>query len=97
MSKHRRAARIDVNQPLIVDQLRSMGMSVQLGMDDILVGWEGKTFWFEIKDPEKTLKKDGTYRAGTLKPSQEKLLDSWGGQYNVVHSVEEIVDIVMNK
>ena len=60
MSKNRYSARADANQPEIVKQLRKMGMSVQCNMDDILIGWKGKNYWIEIKDPAKTLKKDGT-------------------------------------
>lgn len=92
MSQHRQAARVDANQPQIVSMLRSMGATVQTGMDDLLVGYRGKNFWFEIKDPAKTLKKDKTYKAGAIKDSQKKLVATWRGQYKIVHSFEEIVD-----
>lgn len=92
MSKFRQAARVDDNQGQIVSMLRSMGASVETGHDDLLVGFRGKTFWFEIKDPKKTLKKNGDYKAGTKKPSQIKLENEWKGQYKIVHSFEEIVD-----
>jgi hypothetical protein len=91
MSKYRQAARVDSNQGEIVAYLRSMGASVQTGMDDLLVGWKGKTFWFEIKDPEKTLTKSGEWKSGALKDSQVKLCDEWRGHYQVVHSVEQII------
>ena len=71
-----------------------MGATVQTGMDDILVGYRGKTFWVEIKDPKKTLTKDGRWKAGALKPSQEKLLDEWAGQYLVAHSFEQIAEVL---
>ena len=55
----RRAARIDRNQPDIVRALRSLpGISVAVtsavgdGFPDIVVGYKGKSFLFEIKDPE---------------------------------------------
>ena len=92
MSKYRQAAKIDSNQPAIVDMLRSIGCSVQLNMDDILVGYRGKTFWFEIKDPGKTLKQNGEWKAGALKDSQIKLCNEWQGHYKVVHSFEQIVE-----
>lgn len=92
MSKYRQAARVDDNQHEIVERLRAMGATVQTGMDDLLVGWKGKTFWFEIKDPAKTLKKDGTFKAGALKDSQVKLCDEWRGHYRVVHSIEQILE-----
>ena len=94
MSKYRQAARVDANQGHIVATLRSMGATVQTGMDDLLVGYRGKNFWFELKDPDKTLKQDGEYKAGAIKPSQKKLLDEWKGHYQVVHSFEQIVEAI---
>ncbi len=94
MSKFRQAARIDDNQNEIVDQLRKMGYSVKTGVDDILVGHNGKTFWFELKDPEKVLKRDGTYKAGAIKPSQSRLLGEWKGHYQIVHSIRQIIDAI---
>ena len=94
MSKNRYSARADANQPEIVKQLRKLGMSVQCGMDDILVGWQGKNYWIEIKDPEKTLKKDGSYKSTALKDSQKKLLAEWKGQYSVCHSLERILEVM---
>lgn len=91
MAKYRQAARIDENQPEIVDKLRRMGFSVQTGMDDILVGSKGKTFWFEIKTPDQ-VKKSGGYKAGALKDSQKKLLSEWRGHYKIVHSIEQILE-----
>tara|TARA_R110000850_G_C9996087_1_gene467960 strand:+ start:10778 stop:11071 length:294 start_codon:yes stop_codon:yes gene_type:complete len=92
MTKHRQAARIDANQPDIVKKLRQIGATVSLNHDDILVGYRGKTYWYEIKDPEKTLKQDGTYKAGALKDSQIELLETWKGHYRVVHSYEQIAE-----
>jgi hypothetical protein len=93
MSKHRRAAKIDANQPEIVDALRDTpGVTVQLGMDDILVGYKGVTYWYEIKDPAKLFNKDGSFRKGEIKPSQEKLLAEWKGRYKIVWSIEMILE-----
>lgn len=92
MAKYRQAARIDDNQNQIVSQLRGLGMTVQTGVDDILVGHRGKTFWFEIKDPKKTLKKDGSFKSGAIKESQIKLNRSWKGHYSIVHSLEQILE-----
>lgn len=42
MSKHRYAASVDKNQPEIVKALRKIpGVTVQVGMDDILIGRNG--------------------------------------------------------
>lgn len=95
MSKNRYSARVDANQPDIVKQLRKAGFSVQTGMDDILVGWQGKTYWFEIKDPLKTLNKDGAFKADAIKDSQVKLINEWKGHYSIVCSAEQIIDEIL--
>ena len=97
MSKWRKAAKIDANQPEIVAALRAIpGVTVQLGMDDILVGYTGsdgipKTYWFEIKEPEKVSKKTGKILDSAIKPSQMKLLDTWTGHYSIVWSLDQIL------
>ena len=86
----RRADRIDENQTDIVKQLRKVpGVTVEPGHEDILVGYKGITYWYEIKRPDQ-LKKDGTFKAGTIKPSQEKLQADWKGHYKVVTGAAEI-------
>jgi len=92
MSKYRQAARVDDNQNEIVKQLRDMGVSVQPGMDDLLVGHKNRTYWFEIKDGSKTKKKNGEYKAGAIKDSQVKLLAEWKGHYQIVSTLEEIIE-----
>jgi hypothetical protein len=94
MSKNRYSARADANQPDIVRELRKLGCSVSTGHDDILIGYNGKNYWIEIKDPVKTVLKDGSWRAGALKDSQLKLMDEWRGQYDVAHSLEQILEII---
>ena len=84
MSKYRQAARIDANQPEIVKALREKGISVQTGMDDLLVGYNGETYWFEIK----------TGPRATIKPSQYKLLDEWKGHYEIVWNVKMILNSI---
>lgn len=55
----RRAAKVDDNQPEIVQALRKLGCSVQLlhavgaGCPDLLVGWQGNSFLIEVKDGNK--------------------------------------------
>jgi len=79
----RRADRVDANQPEIVKALRKLdGVTVQVGMDDILVGYEGRSYWFEIKTGPKA----------HVKESQLKLLDNWKGHYSIVWSVEMITN-----
>ena len=68
----RRKDRIDSNQPEIVKELRARGYSVEVGHDDILVGFCGHTYWFEIKTGPKA----------KLKSSQEDLLRDYKGHYD---------------
>lgn len=92
MAKFRRAARCDENQPGIVEALRNIpGVTVSVNHDDILCGRNGKTYWFEIKDPAKAVTKDGKLKSGALKDSQVELLETWSGHYSVVWSLDQIL------
>ena len=92
MSKYRRAAKIDSNQPEIVDALRGIpGVTVQVGMDDILVGHKGRNYWFEIKEPGFVSKKTGSVLKSGIKDSQHKLLEHWTGHYSIVWNVDQIL------
>ena len=92
MSKWRRAAKIDANQPEIVRQLRELGCSVETGKDDILVGANGRTYWFEIKEPGAISTVTGQPRPSEIKPSQVKLLDTWKGHYRIAWTLEQILE-----
>jgi len=102
MSKYRQAAKVDESQKALVHVLRRIpGVTVALGHDDILVGREVNgvkmTYWFEIKTPDQR-KKNGEWKAGALKDSQEELLKNWKGHYSIVSSLEEImVEIGLTK
>ncbi len=80
MSKYVRHKKIDANQPQIVKELRALGYSVELDHDDILVGHNGRTYWFEIKTGPKAV----------IKESQKKLLAEYKGHYKIVWSTEMI-------
>jgi len=96
MSKYRRAAKVDKNQFEIVRALRAIpGVTVQPGMDDILVGRNGRTWWFEIKEPEAVSKKTGQVISSELKPGQKNLLRDWQGHYQVVWTLDQILDAIM--
>lgn len=83
MSSHRRqAARIDANQPEIVKALRKLdGVSVELDKDDILVGYQGATYWIEIKTGPKA----------KIKESQKKLVENWQGHYAICWNIDQIL------
>lgn len=92
----RRAARIDVNQPELVKQIRQCGASVlhvhQLkNCFDILVGFKGLNFAFEIKDPNKS------ESGKRLTEGEQKFFNEWKGQVNKVESIEEILNIINKK
>jgi len=90
--KHRTAARCDENQPEIVSTLRAVpGITVQVGMDDILVGYKGRNYWYEIKTPDCVSRKTGTIVDSAKKASQIKLEHEWKGQYRIVWNVDQIL------
>lgn len=81
--------RIDANHGEIVKALRGVGASVQSladlgkGAPDLLVGFRGRNWLFEVKD-------------GSLPPSRQKLTldekkwrNSWRGHYAVATSPDE--------
>lgn len=93
----RRAAKVDSNQKEIVESLRRHGATVLIVSQlkncfDILVGYNGVNFIMEIKD-------------GKLPPSKKRLTtgelefkNKWkGGNYYVVESVEQAIEIINSK
>lgn len=90
----RRAAKIDENQPEIVDALRAMGCSVTIlsavgnGCPDILVGFRGINLLFEIKDGKKPKSKR------QLTSDQVKWHTAWNGKVYIVESVEQAITII---
>ena len=84
-------ARKDGNQEEIVNRLRSLGLSVasthQLGngLPDIMVGFKGKNYWYEIKDPAQPPSK----RRLTKEENHFSL--SWKGHVNTVTTHVDIL------
>ena len=89
--------RVDANQKQIVKLLREMGATVQhlhvigRGCPDILCGFRGENYLFEIKDPDKP-------------PSARKLTEDeeawhlvWRGQVATVQTFYDIVEILKKK
>ena len=81
--------RVDQNQPLIVQALRSVGASVQFlhtigkGCPDLLVGFRGLNFVLEVKNPAQ---KPSDRR---LTPDEERWHLTWSGQKAVVETIDE--------
>jgi Holliday junction resolvase len=80
----RKRGRIDENQPEIVRQLRACGVSVRStanigsGFPDIVCGYRGRTYLFEIKQPGKKLTKD-----------EERFHEDWRGHVAVVRNFRD--------
>jgi Holliday junction resolvase len=87
-------AKVDRNHSEIVEALRKAGASVQSlaqlgkGVPDLLVGWKGRNFVFEVKDPKR-------------RPSHRRLTEdeiawhcAWTGQVAAVETVEAILEIL---
>jgi hypothetical protein len=88
----RRAARVDGNQAEIVELLRDIpGVKVAItsavgnGFPDVIVGYRGFNFAFELKDPSKP-KADQE-----LTECQQKWHSEWTGQVQKVFSLKEII------
>lgn len=86
MNKYNRQ-RSDLNQAGIVKELRSIGCTVFVISAtckiDIIVGWRGKNYLFEIKQPGKE-----------LRPKQKGLHASWKGQIDRAESFEDCMRIM---
>ena len=92
----RRADKIDANQQAIVRQSRQLpGITVETGHDDIMVGCNGRTYWYEIKNPG-CRKADGTWKQNAIQDYQIKLAATWTGHYKIVTSLAEILEDLSN-
>jgi hypothetical protein len=90
----RTAARVDGNQPAIVKALRAVGASILYTYQlkncfDILVGYRGRTFLMEIKDPAQPPS------ARKLTPGEAEFKASWrGSPYHIVETPDEAIRII---
>lgn len=90
------AKRVDANQSKIVKELRSLGAVVQSiaalgdGVPDLLVGWRGKNFLFEVKDWRQPPSK----RRLTPKERQWHALWQTVGQVSTIETTEEALKVM---
>lgn len=90
----RRAARVDANQPEIVEALRRVGATVQPlhqvggGCPDLLIGFRNQNFLMEVKD-------------GNKRPSEQRMSEAqhewhrvWMGQKTIVRNVREALTVI---
>ena len=94
MTRAARACKVDANQPEIVDTFRKLGCSVAItssagdGFSDLVVGVAGLNLLVEVKDGSKVPS------AQKLTKDQVKFRDNWRGQYCVVNSVNQAIELV---
>lgn len=85
----RRAAKVDLNQPDIVNALRKVGVSVVSlasigqGCPDLLAAKGDKAWLIEVKGPK-----------GKLTPDQERFILDWAGTVHMVRSVDDALRLV---
>jgi len=85
------AKRTDSNQASIVHLLREFGAAVWVtsncghGAPDLVVSYGGQTFLMEVKA-----------EGGKLTPAEEEWRKNWRGNYYIIHSVEEAVQILID-
>lgn len=89
----RRSARVDANQSHLVAALRSFASvavtsAVGKGFPDIVVGYRGRNYLFEIKDP----KKPPSARRLTEHESDWHRL--WLGQVHVVETLDDCLRVM---
>ena len=88
----RRNAKVDINQPLIVKQIRALGGYVlhthQLkNAFDILVGYNGKLYVIEVKNDSK-----GKLTEGELKCKEG--FNGVGVEYHIIWNIEQFKDLI---
>lgn len=89
--------KVDSNQRLLVEQMRQLGMTVShthmigKGFPDVVVGYRGRNYLFEIKNPLQAPSK--------RKLTQDEIIwhDRWRGQVSVVESIDDVLKIVGNE
>ena len=85
-----RVRKVDKNQPGIVENLRRIGATVVIlsslghGTPDILVGWKGENYLFEIKD-----------RTGGLTVDEYEFFHKWAGAVHLIRSYDDALAILM--
>lgn len=73
----------DKNQSEIVKVLRAIpNLTVDLEHNDILVGYKGRNYLYEIKESPKS----------NVQPSQYELLKKWKGQYLFAFCADDILE-----
>jgi hypothetical protein len=91
------AARVDANQLATIKEFQRAMPDASVydasacgeGFPDLVVGWRGRNYLFEVKNPEMS-----PSRRALTEP-QEAFHGSWQGQVHVVHSAAEMLAIML--
>ena len=95
MSQNRWSAKNDSNQAEIVKDLRKLGISVMLFKHDIIIGFRGKNYLIEIKNPEYAQsKKTGKVKESSKRDSQKKLDIEWQGQRGYCFTLDDVLRVI---
>lgn len=87
----RRANKVDENQNKIVEHLLTVpGMSVEKNHHDLLVGFQGKTLWVEVKNEDCYSKKTGILLESSKRDSQKDLDKRWKGARIYAKSADDV-------
>ena len=85
----------DANHKEIMEQCRQIPNlsvfsthTIGKGFPDIVVGYKGKNYLFEIKNKKKTKSQK------KLTPDEEKFHFTWNGQINIVESIFDIINLI---
>lgn len=91
------AKKVDENHSDVVAELRKYLKEATVfdasgagkGFPDLVVGWRGRNYLIEVKDPEKVPSRR------KLTPAQEEFHLAWQGQVSVCHSAAEICATIL--
>jgi hypothetical protein len=91
------AARVDANQLATIKEFQRAMPDASVfdasacgeGFPDLVVGWRGRNYLFEIKNP------DVRPSDRRLTEPQEAFHGSWQGQVHVVHSAAEMLAVML--
>ena len=92
----RRRGRVDENQRAVVEELRAHGVSVHslaavgAGVPDLLCGWQGRNWLFEVKNPRQ---KPSDRR---LTPDEREWHAGWRGQVTTVETAAAALAVMRN-
>lgn len=91
MAQPRRAKKVDGNQPGIVKALKTIpGVTVEVDHDDILVGYRGRNYWYEIKHPD--VVRNGKVWDSEITKTERTRQTTWNGHYEIVWNIDMILE-----